>query len=74
LIVENLRIINKTKHSTKGRERKGYKMEGPNQVLAKTKYITNEVLYKQRIGDKSSTQQSLPLKLQEANQTRRGEE
>jgi hypothetical protein len=35
LIVENLGIINKTKHSTKGRERKGYKMEGPNQVLAK---------------------------------------
>jgi hypothetical protein len=47
LIVENLRIIiNKTKHSTKGREReKGYKMGGT-QVLAKQstlqmKYLTN---------------------------------
>jgi hypothetical protein len=41
LIVENLRIIiNKTKHSTKGREReKGTRWEGP-------KYLQNKVHYK----------------------------
>jgi hypothetical protein len=47
LIVENLPIINKTKHSTK-RERKRYKMEGPK--YSQMKYIANEVLTNRELG------------------------